>query len=124
VQKVLDSAPVLDYIIELQREQTEQGLSPRGGLLRPEYASKYYAKKKIRMGSKAPFMTPNLKLTGDLLGGLYVKSSQKFWIIQTEDEKIKYHEHRYWPWGLNKQNMEKLRAFVFNLLKDNIRYGL
>lgn len=77
-------------IAKLNTDQLLQGKDADGNKITPEYASKYYAKKKNQMNSLPGLGTPDLKLTGDFHEGFFAKPIGEGWQNYSRDSKTPY----------------------------------
>ncbi len=84
-----------EVMAQLNREQLERGRNALGQLIRPKYASKYYANKKQRMNSKPPKGTPDIKLTGELYEELSVENQGNDFYFGSETNHTGYMTDRY-----------------------------
>jgi len=75
ILKMMDKAVLAnkEEILDANTSQLSKGKLSNENDIRPKYSTKEYAQFKIALGSKAPFQTPNLLVTGEFYGGFYMK---------------------------------------------------
>lgn len=96
--------------------QLKKGLNVKGKNIRPEYASKSYAKFKQSKNSKPQSGTPDLKLTGKYYSKMQVKvKSKEFEIVNTDSKDAelssKYGSVTAFK-GLTNNSKSKLRELI------------
>lgn len=96
-------------IIVLNQQQLYSGLEADGDKARPEYKSKYYAKKKNQQNPKPGFGVPDLFATGAFYKGFAVAIKGDMYEIGSVDSKSDRLEKQYGKqiFGLTKKNKEK-----------------
>ncbi|MDR1340831.1 MAG: hypothetical protein LBK58_12370 [Prevotellaceae bacterium] len=57
-------------ILDINRNQLRIGFDSEGNVVRPKYARAAYARKKQKMGSRAPYATPDLLYSGRFYNSL------------------------------------------------------
>lgn len=97
-------------ILERQREQLSVGENANGSDI-GKYTTKRYSDLKRRMGTKAPYGTPDLKLSGKLHSELFVKIRKTTFNINSDVEYSKYQIQRYGKniYGLQKENAKDVQ---------------
>jgi hypothetical protein len=108
---VLDSAmEQKNAMADLNVKQMEGGIGYDGKLIKPSYASFEYGKAKKAMGSIAPLMTPDLKLTGSTHEKTEAVRKSKAIAMMSTDEKYPELNDKYvTAWGLTKVSIEDLK---------------
>jgi hypothetical protein len=100
-------AETKSILIELLRSQIESGEYPDSSPI-GIYSSLAYAKRKQKMGSKAPFGIIDLKYTGRFLDKLVVKKYPRNYLIRSTDKKNSMILRRFGPmlFELSNQNLD------------------
>ena len=114
--------------VDLNTSQLELGLTNRGTLIKPNYASKVYSALKKRMGKRSPGDTADLKFKGDFHKEIdfVVLPSGKEGQLTSFDEKTAMLEEKYKNiFGLssnsNKKVVPKLRKTMGEKLKEKLK---
>jgi hypothetical protein len=95
-----------DALLDMNRHQMLRGIDPDGQQFM-KYKSVEYADIKKQAGSIAPFMIPDLKLTGSFQEKMILRVSQRDYVIHSTDEKSNKLESKYHPFGLTDNHKEK-----------------
>lgn len=113
------------YIVDLNTSQLEIGKDSNNEPLH-DYSSRPYAEWKMELGSKAPFMTPNLKVTGEFHEGFTAKSEDGNVFITSTDWKTGKLKGMYGDdiFGLTDDSKKDLKTITLPTLLDKIRDGL
>ncbi len=100
-------AETKSILIKLLRSQIESGEYPDNSPI-GIYSSLAYAKRKQKMGSKAPVGVIDLKYTGKFLNRLVVKKYPRNYLIRSTDKKNSIILHRFGPmlFELSDQNLD------------------
>lgn len=118
-----------ETILDLNRGQLLQGLTPQGTKLKPDYRNERYKRAKNRANPLPGFGTPDLKLTGKFHSNFYLTAQNgelEFFSSDTKTSKLidKYGKDNIF--GLTVQNNEvlnyeiikpKLIAWVLSKIK-------
>ncbi|MDR1594295.1 MAG: hypothetical protein LBS43_07425 [Prevotellaceae bacterium] len=104
-------------VLEINRTQLEYGYDSDGIRIVPKYASQQYAELKASFGSKAPFRTPDLLLTGRFYHSF--KFDNNFKVYSAGVPYAQWLEHHYGKniYGFNDKNLNQVRK----LYKDEIK---
>lgn len=113
-----------DFIDINTEGQLLQGTNASGGLIKPNYADKYYARKKAIMNPLPGFGTPDLKLTGEFYKRFEIGKVDTQQIeIKSDVDYAQYLEAKYSEniYGLNDTNRPKYTfGAFFEALKKRI----
>jgi len=116
----------LSTMRDLNVEQMEQGINSDGKEI-GQYRSEPYAKLKKAIGSRAPFGTPDLKLTGAFHSGTFTKKTGKNLIFGSTDKKSSDLSGKYGSeiFGLTKSNQtdvtDQIIAETFDYVTKQIQ---
>lgn len=112
-------------LIDLNTSQLEQGKTSESKFITPEYRSDDYAQFKQSQGSKAPFGTPDLKLTGDFYSGFKAEVAPKYLEITSTDKKSGKLQKKYGDeiYGLTDKNKSEFAQLIKEPLLKNVRDG-
>ena len=77
----------LSTMADANREQLTFGIDSTGNEIKPLYRSEPYARLKKALGSRSPFGTPDLKLSGAFHSGIFSKRNNKTIVFGGRDSK-------------------------------------
>ena len=109
-----------ELILALNRKQMHSGKHPGGGYFE-RYKSQEYGIMKQRLGSRAPFMTPDLLLTGSFSEHMTLHVSQSQYIIFSTDDKNNKLVMKYDPFGLSDKDKEVAKGEVMRHFTDQFK---
>lgn len=120
---VLKSAMELkSNMADLNVKQLEKGIGTDDKKLEPSYQNLEYAKAKKSMGSIAPLMTPDLKLTGSFHSGIEAIKKGEAILMWSTDEKTPKLDKKYpKSLGLNKSSKTEMKPELLEKLLKNSR---
>jgi hypothetical protein len=107
-------------VLEINRTQLEYGFDSDGNPIVPKYSSLKYAHLKVSWGTRAPFRTPDLLLTGRFYHSL--KFDAAFRVHSVGVPYASWLEHNYGQniYGFNDKNLSSVRNMYINELKKKL----
>lgn len=88
-------ANVQDIITDLNKEQLQEGKTPKGQKLKPDYSRVRYARAKQQQNPLPGFGTPDLKLTGKFYSEFYLTAKNKEFTLYSSDFKTEFLVPKY-----------------------------
>lgn len=115
-----------EEILDANTAQLSKGLTSKNDPIAPDYVSNDYSQFKMALGSKAPFGTPNLYVTGEFYGGFYFKVDSNSYEIGSKDSKEGILQQWYGKeiFGLTDESKRDLNPQIVETLLNDIRNEL
>jgi hypothetical protein len=107
-------------ILDINRNQLRLGFDSNGNPIRPKYARAAYARKKQKMGSRAPYATPDLLYSGRFYNSL--KFDAGFKVYSDGVPYASWLRNHYGSdiYGFNDRNLGLYRAMYMDELKRGL----
>jgi hypothetical protein len=109
---IIDVCTDNPYLIDLNKKQLKQSKLKTGGQILPLYSRQYAMFK--------GFEKPDLRLSGDFYGAMFLKVTPKEYTISSLDPKTLKLEGRYSPdiFGISKENEPFAQKITTSLIGD------